>query len=303
MGIKQKLTRDLIYYFLIALYKLANKLPVKFNLAFGGFLGKICYYLLKTERERALSNLDLVYGKQKNIHEIKKIAKENFKRIGINVMESICMEKIVHKLPERVSVQGLEIVHKALNKGNGVIWVTGHLGNWEIMPVYFAKVLKLPVSVIAAPLYDERLTDFIVRWRAKFDVQTIIRGGLSSYRMIREAFSKNKILGLLIDQDTRVPGVFVDFFGRKAHTPRGAIDLALKFDTPIVLGFCRRTSYLSHEIKIYEYTIEKTNDYEETVLKNTQALTKIIEKEVYSRPEDWVWMHRRWKKKPKTEFT
>lgn len=299
MRIGQKLIRDIIYYFILIIYRLANLLPLRFCFALGGTLGVICYYLLKTEKNRALTHLTLVYGKVKSTTEIRTIARENFKRLGINVMENICMERIVSRLPENVTVTGLENVEKALKKGRGLIWVTGHLGNWEIMPVYFSKVLNYPVSVIAAPLYDERLTEFIRKWRGRFGIETIIRGGLSSYRMIRDAFGKNRILGLLIDQDTRVPGLFVDFFGMKAWTPRGAVELALKFNAPIVTGFCRRKGIYSHEINIHNYNIENGNDYEDTILKNTQALTTIIEKEIASRPEDWVWMHRRWKRKPK----
>ncbi len=298
MKLKQRLTRNLIYYFIKIIYRLANLLPLKFNLALGSILGTICYYILRTERRRALYHLSLVYGNNKSKKEIKAIAKENFRRIGINVMENISMERRINQIFENVTLKGLENVKNALDKRKGLIWVTGHLGNWEIMPIYFSKVLNYPVSVIAAPLYDERLTEFIKKWRALFGIETIIRGGISSYRMIREAFSKNKILGLLIDQDTRVPGVFVNFFGMKAYTPRGAIERALIFNAPSVIGFCRRKGFCSHEIYVDTYNIEEGNDYEDTILKNTQALTTIIEREINSRPEDWVWMHRRWKRKP-----
>jgi KDO2-lipid IV(A) lauroyltransferase len=294
----QKLIRDIVYYFVLTIYKVSNFLPLRFCFAMGSIFGIISYYILRTEKRRALTHLELVYGTEKSKREIRTIARENFKKIGINVMENICMKRIAPLLNENVTVEGLENVETALRNGRGLIWVTGHLGNWEIMPVYFSTVLKYPVSVIAAPLYDERLTEFVKKWRELFSVETIIRGGLSSYRMIREAFSKNKILGLLIDQDTRVPGVFVDFFGRKAYTPRGAVELALKFKAPIVVGFCRRRNRFSHEIKVYSYNIAQGNDYEDTILKNTQALTTIIEKEIASRPEDWVWMHRRWKRRP-----
>lgn len=298
MKTSQKLIRDFIYYFFLSVYKIASIFPLKLNFTIGGWLGLVSYYLLKTERERALTHLTLVFGKTKSKDEIKSIAKENFRRIGVNVMENICMQRIAHLLKDSVTVTGLENVTKSLEEGRGLIWITGHLGNWEIMPVYFSYVLKYPVSVVAAPLYDERLTEFIKSWRANFGIQTIIRGGLSSYRLIRDAFINNRIIGLLIDQDTRVPGVFVNFFGMKAYTPRGAVELAIKFNAPIVVGFCRRISGISHEIKIQPYHLEPGHDHEDTILRNTQALTTIIEKEIASRPEDWVWMHRRWKKKP-----
>jgi len=298
MGWRQKLLRDLIYFLIKFIYLITQFIPLKVNLWIGSFAGTLCFYILRTERSRSINHLTLVYGNEKTKREIKAMARENFRRIGYNVMENVCMKRILPRLKNNISVTGVEYVKEALKKGKGLIWVTGHLGNWEIMPIYFSRVLNYPVSVIAAPLYDERLTEFITQWRGNFGVQTIVRGGISSYKLILEAFKKNKILGMLIDQDTKVQGVFVDFLGMKAFTPSGAVELALKFNAPIVVGFCRRTGELKHEIRILDYTILPGKDTQDTILKNTQLLTRMIEEEVRSRPEDWVWMHRRWKRKP-----
>jgi len=296
MNFRKKLIRDFVYCLFIGIYKTFRQFPLWINLKLGSFFGIFCFYLLKKERKRSLEHLGLAFGTLGD-RERMAIARKNFRRIGINIMENISMDKSLSIGSERIVVNGLEFIKAALVKGNGLIWVTGHIGNWEIMPAYFSSVLRYPVSVIAAPLYDERLTRIIVAWRESFGVRTILRGGLASYRQIRECFTKNRMLGILIDQDTKVPGVFVDFFGMKAFTPRGAMDLALRFKAPIVVGFPERIDKYEYNITISNFEIEGCADYEETVIKNTQKLTRIIEDEIRRRPEDWVWMHRRWKRK------
>jgi KDO2-lipid IV(A) lauroyltransferase len=122
--------------------------------------------------------------------------------------------------------------------------------------------------------------------------------------MIR-AFREGKIFGLLIDQDTKVQGVFVPFFGRAAFTPRAAGDLALRFRPQVVVGTCRRRGPglgAGHEIEVREVPYDPDPaDREAESVRITAACTAILEEAIRARPEEWVWMHRRWKTRPPAE--
>jgi KDO2-lipid IV(A) lauroyltransferase len=128
-------------------------------------------------------------------------------------------------------------------------------------------------------------------------VSTILRDSPQAGREILQALKGNRILAMLIDQDTKVRGVMVDFFGRKANTAAGAAILARRLSVPVIAGFIHRTEDGCHRIKIYP-PIEMTNtgDYRKDIEENTQKYTQIIEKHIKEFPEDWVWIHRRWRR-------
>jgi KDO2-lipid IV(A) lauroyltransferase len=119
--------------------------------------------------------------------------------------------------------------------------------------------------------------------------------------MIR-CFKQGRVLGLLIDQDTRVQGVFVPFFGREAWTPRGAADLALRFKVPVLVGWTRRRGPApgdGHEVAIEEIPYEADPaDREAEVLRLTAGCTARLEEAIRQNPAEWVWMHERWKTRP-----
>ncbi len=116
---------------------------------------------------------------------------------------------------------------------------------------------------------------------------------------VLKTLRENRILGILMDQDTHTEGVFVDFFGRPAYTPSGAVILSLKTGAPVLPGFITRLDDGSHRIQILpQVKLYNGPNQEETIRLNTQYISNIIESYVRKYPEQWVWMHRRWKTQP-----
>jgi KDO2-lipid IV(A) lauroyltransferase len=139
----------------------------------------------------------------------------------------------------------------------------------------------------------------IVELRAGMGVRTILRGRPGSTRELIRAFRENRILGILIDQDTDVESAFVDFMGRPAWTPTAAASMAIKFGAPIVFGYIQREKGCRHKIFIEgPLPMIVTNDTEKDIVANTAMLTKKIEDVIQKNPEQWVWMHRRWRRQP-----
>ena len=298
MSLKKRFIRGIIYYGLRILVLIASQIPMSIAVRVGGFLGKLVYYILHKERKKTIRNLTRAFPEKSEI-EIKCIAKGCFVNLGKGLFELINLPKInKDNLDKIIKVKGEEHVKEALSKGKGLIFITGHVGNWELLGAVFG-IKGYKVNVIAAPLYDNRINELLIKQRAKHKVKVILRGSQDIKREIIKALRNNESLCMLIDQDTKVPGVFVDFFGRPAYTPSGAASIALRTESPVLMGFITRLSDNIHRIDIKPpLQLIDTGDKDSDIKENTALFTKIIEEQIRKTPEQWVWMHNRWKKQP-----
>jgi KDO2-lipid IV(A) lauroyltransferase len=193
------------------------------------------------------------------------------------------------------------LLRAGLARGKGIVFVTGHLGNWELMARLVARV-GAPVSAVAKRGGDERLMGIIERWRRDGGVTTLWREDPSTARALLRVFKRNEVLGILVDQDTRVQGVWVPFFGRPAYTPRAPGDLALRSGAPILVGTSHRKGERPGDGFVFEVTEvpydPQPADREAEVLRITAACQAVMEEAIRRHPADWVWMHERWKTQP-----
>jgi KDO2-lipid IV(A) lauroyltransferase len=273
---------------------LSKLMPYRLGVCAGGALGFIAYYLFHRERNRAIEHLTLAFG-GKGRPWIQRTARQSFIHLGKSLLEVMLISP--RRLAQVVDIQGEESLRTALSLKKGVIYVTGHVGNWELMGHTVAA--KSSLSVVAVPIEPEQVNDIIVRLRARMGVRTILRGRPGASRELIRIFKENRILGILIDQDTDVESAFVDFMGKPAWTPTGAASMALKFGAPVIFGTIRRNEDNRHTITI-EGPLElvRTGNDEKDAVANTAMLTKKIEDRIARNPEQWVWMHRRWRRQP-----
>lgn len=299
MRLKQRLVRAFIFYgtnFIIYFFRV---FPLEFDTWLGAKLGVLTYFFLKHERQKAIDNILKAFP-DKNIDWAKKQLKKSFANFGRSIMELIKLDTIVKHIDKYIEVKNFELFQSAKASGKGIIWITGHIGNWELMPVYFAQK-GYNTYVVAKQLYDQRMDKLLNGLRIKYGVHPVIRGSTGAGKKILKAIRSNSILGMLIDQDTDVQGVFVNFMGDLAFTPRGASDLAIKTEASVIAGFITRIDSKHHVITIHAVDLPKqTLNYEHRVLLLTQAMTEKIEQHIKQYPYDWVWMHSRWTKRPQT---
>jgi KDO2-lipid IV(A) lauroyltransferase len=268
--------------------------PYRIGVRAGGGLGFITYYLLPKERKRTIAHLTQIYEDQGRTW-IRRTARQCFVHLGKSLLEVMLMTP--RRLVKVVDVTGEDSLRTALERDKGVVWVTGHIGNWELMAGRIAQ--KYPVSVIAAPIEPEQVNDMIVGLRAALGVRTILRTRPGASKELIRAFRENRILGILIDQDTDVESAFVDFMGKPAWTPTAAASMAIKFNAPVLFGHIKRGADDRHTVMIEgPLDIKITGDTEKDIITNTAMLTKKIEDCVRRAPEQWVWMHRRWRRQP-----
>jgi len=269
-------------------------LPYRLGVGAGGMLGLLAYYALSRERNRAIAHLTLVYG-EKGRKWVRRTARGNFVHLGKSLLEIMLMTP--DRLSRVVDLQGEENLDAAMKQGKGAVYVTGHIGNWELMG--HAVSSRYPLSVVAAPIEPEQVNEMIVNLRAKMGVRTILRGRPGAAKELIRVFKENRVLGILIDQDTDVESAFVDFMDRPAWTPTAAASMAMKFGAPVIFGHIQRNRDSRHTITIEgPLNLIQTGDHDKDVIANTEMFTKKIEQCIRNNPEQWVWMHRRWRRQP-----
>lgn len=261
----------------------------------GGVIGFFAYFLLHRERKRAIEHLSSVFA-DKGDQWIRRTARRSFMHLGNAVLEIALITP--RRLARIFDFHGEEAARTALLQGKGAIYVTGHIGNWELM-AYAGAAHGFPLSVIAAPIQPKQVNDMIVNLRANMGVKTIVRGSPGAARELIRIFKENRVLAVLIDQDTDVEGVFVDFMGRPAWTPAAAVSMAIRFGAPIIFGHAVRDKHFRHIGRV-EGPLElvRTGNDKNDIITNTAMLTKKIEDCIRNNPEQWVWMHRRWRRQP-----
>lgn len=295
--LSKKIKNDLIYFAVVAMVALLRALPRRAAVALMQALAGAGYRLARKEREKTLRHLTWAYGHEKSPAEIAEMGRAVFRHFGWMAVDAIRLPLIIRDgINHLVQARGLERLQAAHNRGKGTIVLTGHFGNWELFGAWVAQN-GFPVKVVGRSAYDPRLDAIIVGLRNAAGYTNIARG--KGTREIIRALHQNEVLGMLIDQDTKVEGVFVDFFGRPAHTAIGPVTLAHKFGCALIPAFIRLLPDGSYIIEFdEEIELVESGDAGRDVVVNTQKISDAYERAIRRAPEQWVWMHERWKKQP-----
>ena len=203
-------------------------------------------------------------------------------------------------LEEKVCFHNLELLEEVLKEGRGVLMIGAHFGNWEpLCPALTEKgfATTMYVGAQANPLTDLLQNETRRRWK----IDTIEKGKEATLR-IWDALKQNRVVGMLIDQDERKKGVFVDFFGRTASSNTGAASFHLMQQSPILLFTC---PYIRNriEIRFQKLDFQKTGTQEEDLKRLTQQMLAGLESTIRRYPEQYFWMHKRWRTRPPQDST
>jgi KDO2-lipid IV(A) lauroyltransferase len=299
--IKRKVTYGFVYRAVQFLIFISNRMPRVAWLKFCGFLGSIAYFF--SSRSRRLVRRHLAYAfPEKSDQDIRSLSKRVFEFLGKNGGEMLRATRVktLADLERFLVTHGLENYERAIGKGKGVIFLTCHLGAFDLQVSNMA-LRGLNPNIIGTPLKDERLNELLWNYRNMHGAIAIERGR-ETFRLIKVLKSGGSV-ALLIDQDTKVKSRFVNFFGKPAATPVGATVLAMKTGAAIVPTFVfLGEDWKQHMHILPEIPITLSGDEEADMISNTQVLTNFIEGIVRQHPEQWVWMHKRWKTKPGQEI-
>lgn len=260
-----------------------------------GLIGCCFFHLLPKERARTLANLQRVFP-QKSSKEIKKLALHMYRNLGYSFFDSIKLPALPRdKALKYLGDFDMDLIHKAMKKGKGLIVLAGHLGAFELQ-TQFAQLLGVDCVTVGAALFDKRIDEEINRLRTRNGVAYIGRDG--AMRGILKALRAGKLFGVLIDQDTTPDGVFAPFLGSLAWTPATSIKMALKSGVPLLYLSMHRKSDKKYYVRIEEPAVELSGDLTTDLLAIAEGFNRFYEKQILAHPEQWPWMHRRWKRTP-----
>jgi Kdo2-lipid IVA lauroyltransferase/acyltransferase len=299
--LKKRIKYSSLYFFIRFLIFFSNLLPRKVWLTFCGWLGRIAYAVSPKPKERTIRHLGLALGKEMSPREIVNLSKQVFIMLGKNagdILRSLNVRSL-DDLNKFLVTHGIENYNKAHAKGKGVMFLTSHLGAFDLQITNMA-LRGLNPNIVGTALKDERLNELLWQYRNAYGAVAIERGK-ESVRLFK-ALKSGGSIAILIDQDTKVKSRFVDFFGMKAATPIGATVLALRTGAAVVPTYV----YLDKDGKQHMHILPEiplvfTGDEEKDLLINTQNFTNFTEQIVREHPDQWVWMHERWKTRPGEE--
>lgn len=294
---KFKYRRYYLYYLARVFASFFTIIPLQAGLYLAGKMGALVYLALPKYRKIAIANLTLVFGKEKSPSEIATIARKVFENIGKNAFEMINFPKLnAGNISGKVDFKNRDIVDRAFAAGKGVLILTAHFGNWELLATGL-RLYNYPGITIGRRIYFDKYDKWLNQLRKIHDVDVAYRD--ESPMKILRALKKNMIVGIVADQDVdSVDGVFVDFFGNSAYTPIGPVALAKATGAKLVPTFIIRSG--DHHTITFEEPVElvNTGDDKKDLIENTQKWSRVFEKYIKLYPEQWVWMHRRWKTRP-----
>lgn len=253
-------------------------------------------------RQKILVQLKIAYGETLTQQQMVEIAKGVFINQAWHFVDYV--HTIRYKTREQfskiVDIVGEDNLKREYDKGKGVICLFNHCGPWELAVVILPS-MGYETSASSRPMPNPRIDKLIVHYRESRGMKNIGRTG-KSYPTLIDTVNRGECLIIMIDQDTQVKGVYIDFFGKTAFTPIGAARLALDTEAAVVPVHLKRMPNNRYEFRFKPAipTI-RTGSYDNDVLENTKRYTKAIEDIVRDSPEQWVWMHERWRTTPEIE--
>lgn len=290
---------DLIYVALRGLIFIIENLPRDWALRLANMVGEIAAIADVKERNLAERNLRLAYGKKWSERKIKLVAGECFVRIALNAADVIqSLRWTSDDLARLVDVEGMEHFQVAFDKGRGVVGLTGHIGNFELLAAWFASVKKIPLSAIGRKLYDERLDRMVVENRERFGIENVPSDAAA--RQVISILRAGRMLGVLLDVDSsKFSGRFVPFFGVPARTAAGPMLIGRRTESPVVPMAMFRTESDRFLVKILPaFDIPCTEDKDADIINALTKCNAALEELINYDPTQWAWMHNRWKSKP-----
>ncbi len=271
------------------------KITQKHILRIGKLTGRLVYALDVPHRRIVRRNLAFAYPDW-STEEIKRNCRRIFQNLGITFFEFLQLTALSREdILGRVRVEGWDNLQRALESKKGLIIVSGHLGSWETGLQCACCLIEKPALGVAKKIRFAPLNRWVLRTRTRFGLKVIYKKG--ALPIMRRTLRRGGVLGLLVDQSRRSEGVDVSFFGHKVTATPAAAFLAIRCNSLVLPIFCIREAdgQLTMEVKS-ALEIKRTGDLRSDIQTNTQMITDAVEKAVREYPDQWFWVHKRWKK-------
>jgi len=290
----------LVDYIAYIVVRLLNRIfalvPISACLWIGRRFGTAAFFVNKKRRLIAYSNLKAAFAMEKSPAELKGITKRVYQNMVQTFFEVLNLTKVDKKYVEKyIDIANIECLHEAVRTGNGVVLLTGHFGDWELLSLV-SSVIGFPILVLAREQKMKRLNDLLNRLRESNGCKVISKG-MPTKNLFKALYAK-KVIGILSDQDAGKNGMFVDFFGRPTSSHSGPFEIAKRTGAVIIPNFAVRQHGPYHKVFLEDYLKFSNTVSADEIRENLQKFTALLEKYVRLYPDQWLWLHKRWKSTP-----
>ncbi|WP_100934008.1 lipid A biosynthesis lauroyl acyltransferase [Candidatus Chlamydia corallus] len=308
--IKRAILEAPFYYLVSGVIAICKRIPTSFLTSLGKGLGFFAFYIISDYRKTALTNLALAFP-EKTFDERYKIARQSLQHLVITLLELLAMEKLVRNIEQLITIitsstnpkgfsleelmsdEDLEQTFKQLGKNQGLILFCGHQANWELPFLYITR--NYPGIAFAKPIKNQRLSKKIFALREVFKGKIVppkhgIQQGI-------EALNQGKLVGIVGDQALLISPYSYPLFGSPAFTTTSPALLAYKTGLPVVAISVYRQSKGFQVIPSAKLYADKSLPMKESVNALMDQMMGFLEKGIASHPEQWMWIHKRWKRK------
>jgi KDO2-lipid IV(A) lauroyltransferase len=287
----------LVYRAVVAVTAVARRIPLPLGRALGRSVGTLGWWILRRDRRKALRTIALAFPEWHESQRRRTI-KAMFQHLGMCVFEIGWLPNLTAANRHRTTAfEGIERVMELIDSGRGVIVLTAHCGNWEWLS-YATGTFGRPCAVMQRERGDSQTNQWITDLRARSGFKTIDRGSPTSARDMLAAIRRGGILGFVLDQNIRTESVKVPFFGRPAPTPIGPARFAIRTESYVTTALIERRPDGTHVARFSE-PVKCRREDDPVAL--TARVTREIEEQIRRVPEQWPWLHDRWKERPEWE--
>lgn len=296
-SLAKQIRHDLTYNFARFFIFIFNFIPRDLAVFLGAWLGLLASLLIRKDMYKARRMIRLAFGDRIEPNRDESLAREMFINFGKNMADVMRIRKHYDRdLAPLMSVEGIEHFDRVYNRGKGVIGITGHIGNFELLAAWFAKN-GYKASAIGRELYEKRINRLLVENRESSGLVNVDTN--DSPRRLLRLLHDGYILGVLIDTDSfRVRSKLIPVFGRLSNTPVGQSVLGLKTGAGFVPVACVREGKGYKIVVRPEVTIERSGDFEDDLYNITLKCTGELEKIIGVYKSQWIWLHNRWHTRP-----
>lgn len=280
------------YYLMLLFSRFCCMLPASVCEAFGRILGEIAWQVIP-KRRKNMAKENIMRCLRVEEGEAERIAKASSVRFGPMLFEVLRFPVLKQKMKDYVTIEGLEYLLEMKSSGSGAVIAAAHCDNWELMGGAFAQA-GIPLVGVAMKQKSSGMDRFINEYRTLIGMHITYKTGVKEmFRMLSEGW----FIGLIMDQDTNTrDGILLEFFGQVTNCVPGAASMGRFQKVPIFPAFMHRNEDGTHRLIVQEpIHVEHTKDKKQDIQRATQEINRRIEAHIRRYPEEWFWLHDRWK--------
>jgi KDO2-lipid IV(A) lauroyltransferase len=273
--------------------------PPNLNLVTARVFGWVWFKVMRRHRRRAMDHLRIAFGDRWTDAQVARIARRSMQQMTMMAMELLFTPRRITEWswPRHIRLKELGPALDALLDERGTILLTAHFGNWELLG-YTLATLGFPVYAVMRPMDNPYLNDYLEQTRGKRGLKLLYKKGATA--QADDILESGGALCFIADQDAGRKGIFVDFFGRPASTYKSIGLLAIKHNVPVVIGYAKRTS-LNFEYQVGVNRVIQPHEWQnrdDELRWLTREFSRAMEDFVRQAPDQYLWVHRRWKTQP-----